>query len=92
MYLNAGDGATAAAEFQRIIDHRGIEPTSPLYPLAHVQQARAYVLAGDPVKARTSYDTFFTMWKKADPDVPVLKQAKAEYAKLSSPRYQPTAR
>ena len=81
-YHRAGDAAAAATEFQRIIDHRGVDPVSPLYPLAYVQQARAYVLLGDIVRARRDYEQFFDFWKDADPDVPILIEAKAEYAKL----------
>ena len=81
-YLQASDPATAAAEFQRILDHRGLEPISPLYPLAYVQQGRAYVLTGEPTKARNAYQKFLALWKDADPDVPILREAQAEYAKL----------
>jgi tetratricopeptide (TPR) repeat protein len=81
-YLHAGDGAHAAVEFQRILDHRGLEPISPLYPLAYVQQARAYLLTGEHIKARNAYQNFLTLWKDADPDVPILREAKAEYARL----------
>jgi tetratricopeptide (TPR) repeat protein len=81
-YLQAGEGAKAASEFQRILDHRGIEPISPLYPLAYVQQARAYVLTGEHIKARNAYQNFLTLWKDADPDVPILREAQAEYARL----------
>lgn len=82
--LYAGEGGSAVVEFQRIIDHRGIGPTSPLYPLAFVQQGRAYTATGDAVAARKCYETFFEFWKDADPDVPILKEAKAEYAKLAA--------
>jgi tetratricopeptide (TPR) repeat protein len=81
-YLLAGDGGTAVAEFQRILDHRGLEPISPLYPLAFVQQARAYVLIGDSSKARKAYQDFLALWKDADPDIPILREAKAEHARL----------
>ena len=81
-YLHAGDGAHAAAEFQRIIDHRGVDPTSVFYPLAYVQQARSYARAGDTAKARAAYERFFDLWKHADPDVPILVDAKREYARL----------
>ncbi|HEV2493635.1 MAG TPA: protein kinase [Terriglobia bacterium] len=81
-YLHTDDGAKAAAEYEKILDHRGIDPLSPLYPLAHLGQGRAYALQGDTAKARTAYQDFFGVWKDADPDVPVLKQAKAEYAKF----------
>src|SRR5258706_8385335 len=72
----------AAAEFQKILDHRGIEPSSPLYPLAHLGLARASVLSGDTAKARKEYQDFLAVWKDADADLPVVQQAKDEYAKL----------
>src|SRR5258708_5377200 len=81
-FLHLRDGVKAAAEYQKILDHRGIDPTSPSYSLAHLGLGRAYALQGDTVKARTAYQDFFALWKDADPDVPVLKQAKAEYEKL----------
>jgi Flp pilus assembly protein TadD len=76
------DGAKAAAEFQRILDHRGAAGFAPEYPLARLNLARAYVLQGDNAKARTAYQDFLAAWKDADPDVPILKTAKAEYEKL----------
>jgi tetratricopeptide (TPR) repeat protein len=82
-YLKLHDGAKAAAEFQRILDHQGVEATDPLYALARLNLARAYVLQGDNAKARTAYQDFLAKWKDADPDVPVLKEAKSEYAKLN---------
>jgi serine/threonine protein kinase/tetratricopeptide (TPR) repeat protein len=81
-YLKMGDGAKAAGEFQRILDHPGINPFDPMYSLSHMQLGRAYALLGDGAKARTAYQDFFALWKDADPDVPLLKQAKAEYDKL----------
>jgi tetratricopeptide (TPR) repeat protein len=81
-YLRAGDGAQAATEFQKMIDHRGIVANLPLGALAHLQLGRAYKLSGDAGKARESYAAFFAAWVGADRDVPILKQAKAEYAKL----------
>ncbi|PYV73334.1 MAG: hypothetical protein DMG97_11415, partial [Acidobacteria bacterium] len=81
-YRVAHDGANAAAEYQKILDHRGVEAVSPLYALAHLGLGRASVLQGDNGKARTAYQDFFAETKDADPDVPVVKQAKAEYAKL----------
>lgn len=81
-YIDLHDGAKALAEYQRIADHRGLAPTSPLYALARLETARAYSLQGDSNKARTAYQDFFAVWKDADPDVPILKQAKAEYEKL----------
>jgi len=80
--LAAGHGPQAAAEFQKIIDHPGVWPSSPVHSLAHLGLARAYSLAGDKAKARIAYQDFLALWKDADPDVPVLKQAKAEYARL----------
>ena len=81
-FLRAHDGAKAAAEYQKILDHRGLASVSVLYPLAHLGLARAYVLQGDTAKAKTAYQDFFAAWKDADSDVPILKQAKAEYARL----------
>src|SRR5215469_360492 len=81
-YLLAGQGEEAAAEFRRIIDHRGIVLNFPLGVLAHVGLGRAYVLQGDSAHARSTYQEFITLWKDADPDIPILKQAKAEYSKL----------
>jgi tetratricopeptide (TPR) repeat protein len=81
-YLLARQGKKAAAEFQKIIDHRGIVLNFPLGALAHLGSGRAYALQGDNRKARTAYEDFLTLWKDADPDLPILKQARAEYAKL----------
>jgi len=82
IYLRQKAGNEAAAEFQKILDHRGIEPSSPLYPLAHLGLARASVLSGDTAKARKEYQDFLAVWKDADADLPVVQQAKDEYAKL----------
>jgi predicted Zn-dependent protease len=81
-YLASHQGSKAAAEFQKILDHRGIVWDSPIGALAHLQLGRAYAMQGDTAKARAAYNDFFTLWKDADPDIPVLQQAKAEYAKL----------
>ena len=81
-YLAAGRGQEAAAEFQKILDHRGIVLADPIGALAHLQLGRAYVVSGDRIKARSAYQDFLAIWKDADPDIPILKQAKAEYAKL----------
>ncbi len=81
-YLMMGKGAEAASEFRKIIDHRGIAGNMVLGSLARLGLARAIVLSGDVSKARTSYQDFFAIWKNADPDVPILKQARAEYDKL----------
>ena len=72
----------AAAEYQKILDHRGISPHSPLYSIARLGVGRAYALQGDIPKAKAAYQDFFALWKDADPDVPVLKAARAEYDKL----------
>jgi DNA-binding winged helix-turn-helix (wHTH) protein/tetratricopeptide (TPR) repeat protein len=79
-YLAMHDGARAAAEFQKILDHRGVAPVSPLYSLAQLQQARAWVIAGDALKSRNGYERFLAMWQGADPDVPALLDANREYA------------
>jgi predicted Zn-dependent protease len=81
-YMRAHEGGKAAAEFQKILDHRGIVGNRPTGALAHLQLGRAYTLQGDPAKAKTAYQDFLTLWKDADPDIPILKQAKAEYAKM----------
>jgi len=81
-YLAAHQGAEAAAEFQKILDHRGIVVSDPIGALAHLQLGRAYAMQGDTTKARAAYQDFLTLWKDADPDISILKQAKFEYAKL----------
>jgi DNA-binding winged helix-turn-helix (wHTH) protein/Flp pilus assembly protein TadD len=81
-YLMLHDGNRAAAEFQKFVDHRGLVVNFPWGALAHLGLARAYAVQGDTAKARAAYQDVLTLWKDADPDVPVLKQAKAEYAKL----------
>jgi tetratricopeptide (TPR) repeat protein len=81
-YLMLRDGKAAAAEFQKFIDHRGVVVNFPWGALARLQLARAYAMQGDTAKAKAAYQDFLTLWKDADPDIPVLKQAKAEYAKL----------
>ena len=80
--LTLRQGNQAAAEFQRILDRRGLVLNQPIGALAHLQLARAYEFQGDIAKARTAYQDFLTLWKGADPDIPILKQAKSEYAKL----------
>jgi len=81
-YLVLHNGSGAAAEFQKVIDHPGIVREFPVGALAHLGLARAYSLQGDTAKARAAYQAFLALWKDADPDIPILKQAKAEYAKL----------
>jgi TolA-binding protein len=81
-YLAAHKGVEAAAEFQKMVDHRTIPATDPIGALARLQLGRALVVAGDKSKARTAYQEFLELWKDADPDLPILKQAKAEFAGL----------
>jgi serine/threonine protein kinase/tetratricopeptide (TPR) repeat protein len=81
-YLAAGQGGAAAAELQKLIDHRGISWSCATGALARLGLGRAYGLAGDKAKARAAYQEFLTLWKDAEPDIPILKEAKAEYAKL----------
>jgi serine/threonine protein kinase/tetratricopeptide (TPR) repeat protein len=82
VHLAAHQGAEAAADFQLILDHPGIIGNFPIGALAHLGLGRAYTMQGDTAKARAAYQDFLTLWKDADPDIPILKQAKAEYAKL----------
>ena len=81
-YLAAREGSKAAAEFQKILDHPGIYLNFLTGALARLGLARAYAMQGNTAKAKAAYQNFLTLWKDADPDIPVLKQAKAEYAKL----------
>jgi serine/threonine protein kinase/tetratricopeptide (TPR) repeat protein len=81
-YLLAHNGTAAAAEFQKLLDHRGIVGNFVTGSLAHLQLGRAYAISGDSAKAKAAYQDFFNIWKDADPDIPILKQAKAECAKL----------
>ncbi|UCE59103.1 MAG: protein kinase [Phycisphaerales bacterium] len=81
-YLSMGEGPKAAVEFQKILDHRGVAPVGVLCALSHVGLGRAYALSGDTARARRSYQDFFALWKEADPDIPILQEAQAEYAKL----------
>ena len=81
-YLSAGRGAEAAAEFQKVLDRPGPVVSDPIGALAHLQIGRAFALAGDRAKTKVAYRDFLGIWKDADPDIPVLKQAQAEYARL----------
>ena len=82
-YLRMHQGKEAAQEFQKILDHRGVCLFHlSVCNLAHLQLGRAYAISGDTGQARTAYQDFFALWKDADPDVPILKEARAEYAKL----------
>jgi tetratricopeptide (TPR) repeat protein len=81
-YLAAHQGGEAAAEFQKILDHRGILLNEPIGALAHLQIGSAYAMQGDTAKARAAYQDILALWKDADADIPVLVAAKSEYAKL----------
>jgi tetratricopeptide (TPR) repeat protein len=81
-YMQAGKGTQAAAEFQKLLDHPGILESDIRGALAHLQLGRAQAMMGDKAAARKSYQNFLTLWKDADPDIPIYRQAKAEYARL----------
>ncbi|MFB3153047.1 MAG: tol-pal system YbgF family protein [Candidatus Acidiferrales bacterium] len=81
-YLRLGRTGEAATEFQKIIDHRSINAFSVVHPLARLGLARAHAQAGRTAEARRAYQDFLALWKDADPDIPILQEAKAEYAKL----------
>lgn len=81
-YLLTNNGTAAAAEFQKLVDHKGIVQNFVTGSLVYLQIGRAYALTGDTAKAKAAYQNFFSLWKDAEPGVPILKQAKAEYAKL----------
>jgi serine/threonine protein kinase/tetratricopeptide (TPR) repeat protein len=81
-FLHSKDGAKAAAEYQKILDHRGVNPLDVSYTLSHLGLGRAQALQGNTAAAKSAYQDFFAAWKDADPDIPILKQAKAEYEKL----------
>jgi eukaryotic-like serine/threonine-protein kinase len=81
-YLATRQGAAAAKEFQKILDHPGLIENEPIGALAHLALGRAYVVSGNVAKATVEYQNFFSLWKDADRDIPILKEAKTEYAKL----------
>ncbi len=81
-YLAAKNGAAAVTEFQKILNHSGVVGNEPIGALAHLGLGRAFTLSGDSTKAKAAYRDFLALWKNADPDIPILKDAKAEYAKL----------
>jgi predicted Zn-dependent protease len=87
-YLMVQDGNRAAAEFQKFIDHRGVVTNFPWGALARLGLARAYALQNNTAKARKSYQDFLALWKDADPDIPILREAKTEYAKLAKEESQ----
>lgn len=81
-YLAERRGTEAAAEFQKILDHRGIVVSDPIGAVARLLLGRAYALSGDKTKAKAAYQDFLTLWRDADPDIPVLQHAKVEYSRL----------
>jgi hypothetical protein len=81
-YLVAHQGAAAATQFQMVLDHSSVVRNEQIVTLAHLGLARAYALSRDTAKARTKYQAFFALWNNADSDIPILKQAKAEFARL----------
>jgi eukaryotic-like serine/threonine-protein kinase len=81
-YLQLGEGGLAAAEFHKLVDHRGLVATDVIGALVHLQMARAQKMMGNEASARKWYEDFLALWKDADPDVPIYRQAKAEYARL----------
>jgi tetratricopeptide (TPR) repeat protein len=83
-YAVAGEHTNAAAEFEKVIVHRGWPEWEVFAPLAQLGLARAYAMQGDRENSRKAYDDFFTTWKDADPDLPILRQARAEYKKLTA--------
>jgi hypothetical protein len=96
-YLAPHQGPDAAPEFQTILHHRGIVVTDPIGALAHVQLGRAYALSGDKTKAKSAYQDFLTLWKDADPDIPILKQgskpkSSTRISDKTSPRSQEPSR
>jgi hypothetical protein len=80
--MAAGRNAEAGAEFQKILNHRGFVGSDPIGALALLQLGRVFVLSGDKIKAKAAYEAFLAVWREADPDVPILKSARAEYARL----------
>ena len=82
-YLSASMGQNAVGEFEKILRNQGVDPVSPYYPLAHLGLARAYALEGDTAASRREYQEFFRLWKDADPDIPILREARSGYVKLA---------
>ena len=81
-FLAAHQGVEAAAEFQKTLDHPGIVISDPVGALAHLQMGRAYAMAGDTAKSKAAYQDFLKLWKDADPNITILKDAKTEFGKL----------
>ena len=85
-YLAVHNGTAAAAEFQKTLDHRAVVVTSSIGALAHLALGRAYALEDDNAGARAAYQDFFVLWKDADPNIPILREAKSESSKLHNSR------
>jgi hypothetical protein len=83
-FLAKRDAASARREFQSILDARGADPFAPVIPLAQLGLGRAWALAGEAAKSRQAYDEFFRLWARADPDLRVLREARAEYGRLAT--------
>ena len=81
--LAANQGTAAAPEFQKFVVHYGVVRNEPIGALAHLELGRAFAMSGDKGKAKAAYQEFLTIWKDADPDLPVFKQAKVEYSQLN---------
>jgi eukaryotic-like serine/threonine-protein kinase len=81
-YLKAEQGVEAAAQFRKMLGHRGLAQNAPIEALAQLQVGRAYAMTMDNTRAKAAYQDFFALWKNADPDIPILKEGKTEYAKL----------
>jgi tetratricopeptide (TPR) repeat protein len=84
-YLAAGLGTDAVREFQKIVKNQGVDPVSPYYPLAHLGLARGYALQGDKASCRREYEEFFALWRDADQDIPILREARSAYSQLGRP-------
>jgi predicted Zn-dependent protease len=81
-YLQQRKAIEAVSEFKTVLEHRGVAPMEPVWVLSHLNLARAYAMSGNNAQAKGAYQDFLTLWKDADPDIPILKEAKAEYAKM----------
>ena len=85
-YLAKRNGPAARAEFERVLERRGVDPFAPIQPMSQLGVARALALEGDVEKSRAAYDRLFQLWRDADPDLPILQRARTEYARLSDNR------
>jgi eukaryotic-like serine/threonine-protein kinase len=83
-FLTAKQGRAAAGEFKKILEHRGVVGNSPIGALAHLGLARAFAVAGNVPEARAAYKNFFALWKDADEDIPILREARAEFTSITA--------